>query len=229
MPSAKGAQATPVEGRDALDSKFLSTTIHNLREPTRIFNMYAKMLADGVSPDPEIFCHMQAGAEQLQYLLDGLSDFAFAISEPPASSARIPLDGTLLQALGHLRKEGFPDVTVAYKDLPVVNAPFDHLTLIFRHLLRNSIQNSPDAPKISVRATPDDECWIVEVRDKGSGIEPQYHQKIFAPYFRLHRRERPSNGLGLAICKAIIQGFGGRIWVESEPGNGAAFFFTLPR
>jgi len=88
----------------------------------------------------------------------------------------------------------------------------------------------PDAPVISISSAPGNDEWVIRVRDNGIGIAPQYHAQIFGLFKRLHTSDDiPGSGLGLAMCRTIVQQYGGRIWVESELGHGATFCLALPR
>jgi light-regulated signal transduction histidine kinase (bacteriophytochrome) len=105
------------------------------------------------------------------------------------------------------------------------------LTRLFQNLLVNSIRyRSDDPPRIHVAAEPRDGQWLFSVKDNGIGIEPQYAEKVFGIFKCLHSRDKyPGSGMGLAICRKIVTRHDGRIWVESDLGKGATFYFTLPR
>jgi signal transduction histidine kinase len=100
---------------------------------------------------------------------------------------------------------------------------------LFQNLLGNAIKyRTSEPPRIEISAQPSDHGWRFFVRDNGIGIAPVYHQRIFTLFQRLHAQEYPGTGVGLALCRSIVQGHGGNIWVESEEGKGATFIFTLP-
>jgi signal transduction histidine kinase len=100
---------------------------------------------------------------------------------------------------------------------------------LFQNVIGNAIKyRSHEPPKISIRCVPDGGRWVVGVRDNGIGIAPQYLETIFGLFKRLHGKDTPGTGIGLAICQRIVERHGGTIWAESEPGRGSAFYFTLP-
>jgi light-regulated signal transduction histidine kinase (bacteriophytochrome) len=115
--------------------------------------------------------------------------------------------------------------------LPSVWGDAPQLTQLFQNLIGNAIKFRGDRlPEISIRAEPEDDCWRFSVQDNGIGIEPQHFERIFMVFQRLHSRSAyAGTGIGLAICKKIVERHGGTICVESEPGQGAAFYFTIPR
>ena len=119
---------------------------------------------------------------------------------------------------------------VQHGELPTVWADRTQVTQIFQNLIGNAIKfRGKDAPVIRVEAEHKDHRWQFSVSDNGIGIAPEYAENIFVVFQRLHARtEYPGNGIGLAICKKIVERNGGKIWVESEPGSGCSFKFTLP-
>jgi light-regulated signal transduction histidine kinase (bacteriophytochrome) len=120
--------------------------------------------------------------------------------------------------------------TVVLGELPRVRASATELRQLFQNLIGNALKFHGDAaPHVEVRAKLEGTAWCFQVRDNGIGIEREYHERIFVVFQRLHARGRyPGNGMGLAIAKKIVERHGGKIWVESEPGSGSCFMFTLP-
>jgi chemotaxis family two-component system sensor kinase Cph1 len=118
---------------------------------------------------------------------------------------------------------------VTHDPLPAVTGDFSILTKVLSHLIRNAIEYC-DAPSPRVHISPGrvDSDWAFSVADNGPGIDPAFQGRIFGVFKRLHGKEHPGNGLGLAFCKKAIERHGGRMWVESTPGAGSTFHFTLP-
>lgn len=119
---------------------------------------------------------------------------------------------------------------ITHDSLPAVTAEEFPLTLLLQNLIGNAIKyrREDQPPRIRVSAVRGAGAWNFSVTDNGIGIEAEHLETIFAPFKRLHGREYPGTGLGLAMCSKIVERYRGRIWVESTPGQGAAFHFTLP-
>src|SRR5262249_9619233 len=119
--------------------------------------------------------------------------------------------------------------TVTHGPMPTVLASPAHLVLLFQNLLDNAIKFRKEAPpRVEARAEHRESEWLFSIQDNGIGIDPRHAEKIFTIFQRLHERGKyAGNGMGLAICKRILENHGGRIWVESSPGEGSTFFFTL--
>ena len=122
------------------------------------------------------------------------------------------------------------DGKVTYDPLPEVCMSQTHLQQVFQNLISNALKyRKEEPPEIHISAVSQGTAWRFSVRDNGIGIDPQYKEKIFGVFKRLHRDQKYSGtGIGLAICQRVVERYGGRIWVESSPGNGATFFFTVP-
>jgi light-regulated signal transduction histidine kinase (bacteriophytochrome) len=115
-------------------------------------------------------------------------------------------------------------------DLPSIRMPAVRLQQVFQNLISNAIKYRSEAPaRIAISASSQNGSWLFSVSDNGIGIDARYHERIFGIFKRLHTKAQyPGTGIGLAICKRIIENYGGRIWVESEPGRGSTFRFTVP-
>jgi light-regulated signal transduction histidine kinase (bacteriophytochrome) len=120
--------------------------------------------------------------------------------------------------------------TITYDALPTIAADQMQLSQVFQHLLSNALKfKSAETPRIHVSAQRDGpEMWRFTVRDNGIGIAPEFHERVFGVFKRLHGKDVPGTGIGLSICRKILDAHGGRIWLESQPGSGTTVCFTLP-
>jgi light-regulated signal transduction histidine kinase (bacteriophytochrome) len=121
--------------------------------------------------------------------------------------------------------------TVTHDPLPTIMGDSPQIGQLFQNLIGNAIKyRSEKPPEIHISANDDGDKWVFAVRDNGIGIDPQYFDRIFVIFQKLHTRaEYPGTGIGLALCKRIVERHGGRIWVRSSPGEGATFLFTIPK
>jgi len=119
---------------------------------------------------------------------------------------------------------------ISHESLPAVLADDVQMVQLFQNLINNAVKfHGKEAPTVKITARREGGRWLVSVRDNGIGIDPQHNERIFVIFQRLHSRgEYSGTGIGLAVCRRIVERHGGRIWVESEPGHGSNFLFTLP-
>jgi PAS domain S-box-containing protein len=233
--TALASFAADLERSNAAWQQFAYVTSHDLQEPLRAIGSYLQLLErrykDRLDVDAgHYIARSIAGVKRMQTLIDDLLAYSRVVSRPRELQ---PLDcsATLNNALANLEtaiKES--GAVIVASDLPTVRADATQLTQVFQNLIGNAIKfRSGESPKICVAAVHQSGEWLFSVRDNGIGIDPQYHERIFGVFQRLHTAQvYPGTGIGLAICKRIIEGHGGRIWVESEPAKGATFWFTIP-
>jgi chemotaxis family two-component system sensor kinase Cph1 len=212
--------------------EFLFRACHDLRAPLRAVRANTELLlkAPEKREGPEfeqIMGFIANGATKADSLVDALSNYALALSVQPNRlpvSTDVLLRNVLLKMEAEIRGS---DAEITHDDLPRLTGDPDRLMQLFENLLRNAIQQRGDAaPRIHISASQRDREWIFAVRDNGPGIEAEDLERIFRPFERL-RRERGGAGLGLTVCREIVAGHGGRIWVESVVGDGATVYFTV--
>jgi len=142
---------------------------------------------------------------------------------------QIILDQVLMNLKVAIDEKG---VNITHDPLPTVTADFSQMLQLFQNLISNSIKyRSQNNPKIHIsvqKRQKRDKEWLFIVEDDGIGIDPKYAEQIFMIFQRLHRAEYPGIGMGLAICKKIVERHGGRIWMDSQPGRGSKFYFSIP-
>jgi len=215
--------------------QFTYVASHDLQEPLRMVTSYLQLMqrrySDQLDADAEEFIgYAVDGAARMSELLKGLLIYSRVQTQGDPLQ---PTDCQVLveQVLATLRlalEES--DAVITCDPLPTLAADPIQLGQLFQNLIGNALRfRSTQPPRIHIGAQRQKAGWAFSVRDNGIGIDPQYAERIFAIFQRLHAREAyPGTGIGLAICKRIVQRHGGRIWVESEPGKGATFYFTLP-
>jgi PAS domain S-box-containing protein len=215
--------------------QFAYVASHDLQEPLRMVASYTQLLAerygDQLDEKAHKFIHYAVdGASRMQALILDLLAFSRVETRGQAFKS-VDAQSALGAAIVNLK--AVIDETgslVTSDDLPRVRADESQLTMVLQNLINNGIkfQNKQHPPHIHVSAHPQNGDWCFSVRDNGIGIDPKYKDKVFLVFQRLHTRtEYPGTGIGLALCKRIIDRHGGRIWFESSPGQGTTFFFTI--
>ncbi len=216
--------------------QFAYIASHDLQEPLRTVSIYTQLLAKkcGAQMDGDakgIFGTIVESSRRMEQLIEDLLDFSKIDSRSSDFFKLIDCEQLVSQVIRDLQTRiQETQATISYESLPSVVGDPIQLTRLFQNLLTNSLKyRSDDPPRISVSASKNGSEWTFSVRDNGIGIEPQYADKVFGIFKRLHGREKYSgNGMGLAICKKIVERHGGRIWVDCNCQNGTCIWFTLP-
>jgi two-component system sensor histidine kinase/response regulator len=213
--------------------RFAFAASHDLQEPLRTVTTTLQLLSlegcDNLAPDQKELVGLAVDASRrMSHLIADLLNYSLASSQDRVPET-VDAEGALLDALTNLRQSiEESGAAVTHSALPPVLFDRAQLAQLFQNLIGNAIKyKAGRPPEIHVAATRQGDRWIFSVRDNGMGIDEKYCKSIFEPFRRLHGRNLPGTGLGLAICERIVEGFGGRIWVESVPAQGSAFLFTL--
>jgi len=208
---------------------------HELREPLRQVSIYAEILhermKDRAGPEEEqFFTNVLSGARRLGTLIEAVLTYSrtiYDVTSLSEISAEDALDASLAE-LDLLIAESGARI-VSEQTLPMVHADQLSLARVFSNLISNSIKyRSLAPPEIRITAIPDGPFFRFCFEDNGMGIDPKYHSRIFDVFKRLHGAEYPGTGIGLSLCRRIVENMGGSIWVESDAGRGARFYFTVP-
>ena len=214
--------------------QFASVASHDLQEPLRMVTRYLELAERRYSDDLDENCKefidfAVDGAERMREMIDGLLEYS-RVETRSDSFDTVDLDAVLDDVLTDLQfKIDETDATITREPLPTVEGDGRQLHQLFQNLVSNAIDYSGDEPpRIHVSATRDGAEWTISVRDEGIGIDADDADRIFDIFQRLHSvEERAGSGIGLALCKRIVERHGGEIWVESEPGEGSTFSFSL--
>ena len=215
--------------------QFAYIASHDLKEPLRMVASYLKLLErryrGTIDRDADEFIYFAVdGASRMQQMIDGLLSYS-RIQTQGNPSRPTDCQAVLEQTLDNLKESiAASSAVITYDPLPTVMADQAQLVLLFQNLITNAIKfRGADPPHIHVSSRRDHQASIISIRDNGIGFDPQYADNIFQIFQRLHSiGEYPGTGIGLAICKRIVERHGGSIWFASEPGKGATFFFSLP-
>jgi len=209
---------------------------HDLREPLRTVASYTQLLnrrfQDRFDDEgKEFMSYIVESVHRMDLLLSDLLSYSHQLNASDQSLTLVDADavlaGVLMNLDSSIRESG---TQVTHDPLPEVMSDFVQLGQVLQNLIGNSIKyRSPESPKIHISAEEREDDWLFSVKDNGIGIDPRYHEQIFGIFKRLHGREYPGTGIGLALVKRIIERQGGKIWLDSQVGSGSTFYFTLPK
>ena len=232
--------------------QFAWAASHDLKEPLRTISNYTQLLVrrraknePGVAGDAEHGTPETRGTQETeefaQYILQGVERMGALIDALLAYSRAMhqPLDSNHVTDANHAAEEAAQTLHAAFAEagavveidpLPMVCAELAPLVQVFQNLLANAVKyrNPETSPRIHISAVNSGGEVRFSVKDNGMGIEPQHYDRIFEVFRRLHGEDYEGLGIGLAISKRLVERYGGRIWVDSEPGVGSTFYFTLP-
>ncbi len=215
--------------------QFAYVASHDLQEPLRMVTSFTQLLAmkyrSKLDSDADDYIDfIVEGSHRMKDLIDDLLAYSRLNTEKTEyqfNDLNQIVDKVLLGMKNTLAEE---NAQITQDKLPTVRCDSSQLGQVFQNLISNSIKFHQTNPKIHISAEETDGKWIVGVSDEGIGISPGYQQQIFDLFKRLHtRKEYPGTGIGLSICKRVVERHNGKIWVESEPGKGSSFYFTLPK
>jgi signal transduction histidine kinase len=227
---------TELARSNAALQQFAHMAAHDLQEPLRTVSSYAQLLSRRhraeLTGDGQIFItFITEGTRRMQELISGLLGYA-QVTESPFTLEPVESEAILTSAEADLQAAFAEAGATLTRDtpLPVIKGDATQLVQLFENLLSNALKYRSDAkPRIHVRAQMQKDDVLFSVSDNGIGIDPKYHETIFGLFKRLHGKEYPGTGLGLASCQRIVERHGGRIWVDSQVGVGSTFRFTVPR
>jgi PAS domain S-box-containing protein len=216
--------------------QFAYVASHDLQEPLRMVVSYLQLLerryGQNLSGDAhEFISYAVDGAKRMQSLINDLLDYSRVGTKGKAFNS-IDCNKVVQNSLRNLEvalQESQAQVEVQF--LPTIQGDTSQILRLFQNLIANAIKfRSDKAPHVQINVQEQENYWLFSVKDNGIGIAPEHKERIFAVFQRLHSRaEYPGTGIGLAICKKIVERHGGQIWVESQVGEGSIFFWTFPK
>ena len=215
--------------------QFAYVASHDLQEPLRMVSAYAGLLEKRIDKkldkdSREFLSYMKDGALRMQVLINDLLDYS-RISTKGKSFQTADLNTLMQHVLQNLKISiDEKQARVTFDKLPTLNVDESQIVRLFQNLIGNAIKYCHLIPEVHVAVSRNNGEWTFTVSDNGIGINPKYQTRIFGIFQRLHGRDEYSGtGIGLAVCKKIVERHGGKLWVESEAEKGSVFYFTLPQ
>ncbi len=216
-------------------SQFASVASHDLQSPLNTVTMYSQLLerryGDKLGDDgKDLIKQVTTATKRMAALIEDLLRFSTLSATREYTAEPIDAEATVKIAIANLQSAITESgAMVEWTPLPRIRIDESSLVQIFQNLIGNAIRyRSAAVPRIQIFAEQDGDFWRFSCQDNGLGIPAKHHERIFEPFKRLHGQDVPGSGIGLALCKKIIQRYGGAIWVESKPGMGSTFRFTIP-
>jgi PAS domain S-box-containing protein len=228
------AQAVELRRANEELNQFAYAVTHDLREPLRNVQNFSELLLRGMNSGSQDDAqtsvkYIVEGVQRMEILLNDLLAYSQA-GGSQQSKALVDTNDALKRAQENLKAAiTETDAVITSDYLPSILGNDAQMVQVFQNLISNAIKyRSAAVPRVQVRAQKNEHEWVFSVRDNGIGIRPEYQGTIFRLFKRLHGKEIPGTGMGLAICSKIVERHGGRLWVYSKPGEGSEFFFSLP-
>jgi light-regulated signal transduction histidine kinase (bacteriophytochrome) len=215
--------------------QFAYVASHDLQEPLRMVSSFTQLIErrykDKLDKDANDFINFAVdGANRMQRLINDLLDYS-RVTTRGKKLGRVDVASIVGQVFANLQQRiEESHAIITQDDLPVIEADESQMVRLFQNLIENALKFRRDAhPIVHISIHKEGAFYIFTVSDNGIGIEMQYADRIFQIFQRLNTSQNyPGTGVGLAICKRIVERHGGKIWIESEVGNGSKFFFTIP-
>ena len=212
--------------------RFLQSAVHDLRAARRRTGISAELLLNNENPQEraDLTAQLLQGLTKIDELLNGIGRYANVLTPHSYTFNAFPSATAVRFAAANLDREiRASGATLEISDLPEIRGDRDKLVELFEALIANSIKfRGTQPPAIQISASRSPEGWVFSVTDNGVGIPSKYENRLFIPFSRLQSADAPGAGLGLAMSRKIVEGHGGRIWIDRPVGPGVSIFFVLP-